>query len=51
MTLERPTTDVNSAALSLGRRYASHLNTTEGVERFAGPWYTASMFVPSGSRT
>ncbi len=43
-------TDVNSAAF-LGPRYASHLNTTEGVERFAGPWYTASMFVPSGSRT
>ena len=35
---------------SLGR-YSSQRNTTDGDERSTGPWYTASTFVPSGSRT
>ena len=35
---------------SLGR-YSSQRNTTDGDERSTGPWYTASTFVPSGSKT
>ena len=38
-------------ARELVPRYSSQLKTTDGVERFTGPWYTASTFVPSGSRT
>ena len=33
------------------RIYASGVITTDGAERCAGPWYTASMLFPSGSRT